>query len=78
MWIAKFVVCTMVEGCTPVRFNDQFPFYKEADCELYTELKSDIFVEKMNEYGLTGVIYYDCFEETAEKSEGLDRTKMEN
>jgi hypothetical protein len=76
MWIAKFVVCTMVEGCMPVRFEDQYPFYRQQDCEIYTELKSDLFVSKMNEYGLTGVIYYDCVEETPTELKEVDRTKV--
>jgi hypothetical protein len=68
----------MVEGCMSVRFEDQFPFYEQQDCEIYTELKSDLFVSTMNEYGLTGVIYYDCIEETAAESKKLDQAKVEN
>ena len=60
MWIAEFVLCTMTQGCTGIMFNDQRDFATKNECETYTEQKSDLVVEKMNELGEIGKIYYDC------------------
>lgn len=60
MWIAEFVLCTVLQGCTGVVFDDQTNFVTKNECEAYTEKKSDLVVEKMNEYGQIGKIYYDC------------------
>jgi len=60
MWIAEFVLCVVMEGCSPIMFDDQTEFAQKEDCELYTEQKSDLIVEKMTELGFNGKIYYDC------------------
>jgi len=60
MWVAKFLLCTMMQGCTGITFNDQRDFATKNECETYTEQKSDLVVEKMNEIGEIGKIYYDC------------------
>ena len=60
MWMAEFVLCVVMEGCSPIIFDDQTDFAQKDDCELYTEQKSDLIVKTMNELGLVGKIYYDC------------------
>ena len=60
MWIASFVFCTMMQGCVAVTFDDQREFVTEAECETYTEQKSDLVVEKMDEKLIVGKIYYGC------------------
>jgi len=60
MWIANFVLCTMMQGCVAVTFDDQREFVTEAECDEYTEQKSDLVVEKMDEKLIVGKIYYDC------------------
>ena len=60
MWVANFVFCTMMGGCVAVTFNDQREFVTEAECDEYTEQKSDLVVAKMNEKGIIGEIFYDC------------------
>jgi hypothetical protein len=60
MWIAKFVLCTVTQGCTGIVFDDQTNFVTKNECEAYTEYKSDLIVKIMNEYEQIGKIYYDC------------------
>jgi hypothetical protein len=60
MWIANFVFCTMLDGCVAVTFDDQRKFATEAECELYTEQKSDLVMNTMEERGIVGAIYYAC------------------
>ena len=60
MWIAEFVLCVVMEGCSLIVFDDQTNFAQKEECELYTEQKSDLIVEKMTELGLNGKIFYDC------------------
>jgi hypothetical protein len=60
MWIAEFVLCTLTQGCTGIVFEDQTNFVTKNECETYTEQKSDLLVETMNEYMQIGKIYYDC------------------
>jgi hypothetical protein len=60
MWIAKFVFCTMMEGCVAVTFDDQTDFATQDECELYTEEKSDLVKNTMEARGIVGAIYYDC------------------
>lgn len=60
MWVAEFVLCLVMEGCTGIVFDDQTDFVTKNECEAYTEEKSDLIVEKMDEYGQIGKIYYDC------------------
>lgn len=60
MWIANFVLCTMLQGCVAVKFDDQREFATENECETYAEQKSDLVVEKMNERTIVGKIYYGC------------------
>ena len=68
MWIAKFIFCTMLEGCMAVTFDDQTSFATQEECELYTESKSDLVVETMGKHGVAGKIYYDCeYKETGVK-----------
>jgi hypothetical protein len=50
----------MMQGCVAVTFDDQREFVTEAECETYTEQKSDLVVEKMNEKLIVGKIYYGC------------------
>ena len=57
----------MMEGCVAVTFNDQREFVTEAECDEYTEQKSDLVVATMNEKGIIGEIFYDC----KFKSDGL-------
>ena len=60
MWVASFVFCTMLQGCVAVTFDDQREFVTEAKCNEYTEEKSDLVVEKMNDRAIVGKIYYGC------------------
>ena len=60
MWIANFVLCTMMQGCVAVKFDDQREFVTEAECEEYAEQKADLVVEKMGERNIVGKIYYGC------------------
>jgi hypothetical protein len=50
----------MMQGCVAVTFDDQREFVTEAECDEYTEQKSDLTVEKMNEKLIVGKIYYGC------------------
>jgi len=50
----------MMQGCVAVTFDDQREFVTEAECDEYTEQKSDLAVEKMNEKLIVGKIYYGC------------------
>jgi hypothetical protein len=50
----------MMQGCVAVTFDDQREFVTEAECETYTEQKSDLVVEKMDEKLIVGKIYYGC------------------
>jgi hypothetical protein len=40
MWVALFIFCTAIEGCTAVTFDDQKPKLLQ-----YTEEKSDLVYE---------------------------------
>ena len=63
MWIAKFIFCTVIDGCVAVTFDDQTDFLTQYECELYTEEKSDLVAKVMGEKGIVGGIYYDCEQE---------------
>ena len=67
MWIANFVFCTMIEGCVAVTFDDQTDFLTKAECEAYTEKKSDLVKNTMEKHGVVGAIYYDC-----ERKDGIE------
>jgi len=60
MWIAKFIFCTMLDGCSAVTFDDQLDFAAKTECEAYTEQKALLVAEKMNEYNVFGKMYYGC------------------
>ena len=63
MWIAKFIFCTVIDGCVAVTFDDQTDFLTQDECELYIEEKSDLVAKVMGEKGIVGGIYYDCEQE---------------
>jgi hypothetical protein len=60
MWVAQFLLCTIMGGCLFIEFDDQREFATKTECEAYSEQKTDLVVEVLPQYGQTGVIYYNC------------------
>lgn len=61
MWVALFVFCNPIEGCTAVTFDDQQPYYEsEKVCNTYVEKKSELVHAKMLELSIPGTLYYKC------------------
>lgn len=63
MWVAKFIVCSiMFGGCNEETLKDIKYFTDKEQCEEYAEVLSDVLLLQMEQQGIMGELHYGCVE----------------
>jgi hypothetical protein len=63
MWVAKFVLCSILfGGCNEATLKDSKIYTDKEKCEVFAEEMADVLIEQMEEQGIFGDLHYGCVE----------------